>query len=42
MILQYTQKIKLTEITYIELIRLGVLKAEGNECQKLGGYRKIN
>ena len=29
-------------ITYIELIRQGVLKAEDNKYQQLGGYREIN
>ena len=40
MISQYTQKTY--RITYIELIRQGVLKAEDNKCQQLGGYREIN
>ena len=40
MISQYTQKTY--RIMYIELIRQGVLKAEGNKCQQLGGYREIN
>ena len=39
MISQYTQKTY--KIMYIELIRQGVLKAEGNKCQQLGDTGKL-
>ena len=38
----FTVYTEIYRISYIKLIRQGVLKAEDNKCQQLGGYRDIN